>query len=505
MTIGSASENGGAEGSLILVPAEAENFIENLTVMEIEEIGGQRWMLQHEHTEQLNLQAQISAQGQHDEYVKELFISCGKLPVIVGSLLSIELWKKHVFPILCKIKFAKDGSVGPYMTIYNEVTLVSLLETILYHKEALTSLAEEGDCLLEIADYCHRKLTALVYCRQQLDEGAEEEELTMMRDPDKRFQGKGTEEITKMLETSPEQDLIRQKKALEFQLCMKCLTIVRYMTDHLDDLGVSVLNRVTKTHDMLIVLCTLLENPPWAEHRQGGVTAKYDAGTGKWVEFKGSSRLQLSKTEVQAWLCVYSLVMNPNSRGKCNLSVSYRKERVLNLRKHFNEVFFDQIPMMSELQRLLEEMSMINDSTSAIYGNTAHSSLGELCIEQMPELRTAIYEKYKSKWKSVAEHQLKSYFKKTQQERMDEAKRLANMYAFDALENYLPDSPKCSVCGSEATKRCSRCQNEWYCRRECQVSHWPKHKSACDLLVNARTETSAISSKIGSEPKAQMT
>ena len=59
--------------------------------------------------------------------------------------------------------------------------------------------------------------------------------------------------------------------------------------------------------------------------------------------------------------------------------------------------------------------------------------------------------------------------------------RWASTYNFDVLET-LMDPPKCAVCGAEACKRCSRCQNEWYCRRECQVSHWKKHKQACDLL-----------------------
>lgn len=31
------------------------------------------------------------------------------------------------------------------------------------------------------------------------------------------------------------------------------------------------------------------------------------------------------------------------------------------------------------------------------------------------------------------------------------------------------EDPKCSKCGALASKRCSRCKNEWYCSRECQV------------------------------------
>ena len=52
-----------------------------------------------------------------------------------------------------------------------------------------------------------------------------------------------------------------------------------------------------------------------------------------------------------------------------------------------------------------------------------------------------------------------------------------------AFEHPLLRSPRCVICGEVATKRCSRCHQEWYCRRQCQVEHWPRHKKACDILV----------------------
>jgi len=63
------------------------------------------------------------------------------------------------------------------------------------------------------------------------------------------------------------------------------------------------------------------------------------------------------------------------------------------------------------------------------------------------------------------------------------------------LEELISEPPKCAVCGQPAAKRCSRCQNEWYCRRECQVGHWKKHKKACDLMKDAMENLQKHASK----------
>merc|ERR1719277_1462985 len=100
----------------------------------------------------------------------------------------------------------------------------------------------------------------------------------------------------------------------------------------------------------------------------------------------------------------------------------------------------------------------------------------DLVLEQVPEIRDNVLRRNEGKWKKIAKNQMKFFFNPSDAEIREQARRWADTYNFDVLENLLLDPPKCAVCGAEATKRCSRCQNEWYCCRECQVQHWPKHK-----------------------------
>ncbi|XP_076448502.1 zinc finger MYND domain-containing protein 10-like [Babylonia areolata] len=437
----------------ILLPGEAEAYIEHLEFFDLKEIGSQRWSYQHERIEKLNMQAVVSATTQRDEFIKEFFINHDKIKFLIQDLLCTEVWKDKIFSFIMESDFSPKTTFPLYMALYHEAIVANLLETIMYHRDSCES-AE--DAINDLVDYCYRKLCYLISRDPEEDEI---EEAIKGQDPAEASQ------ITSM------EELEKQKKKLHFDICIKAISLLRYVSDHLQGLPLSVMSRVLNTHDLPNLMVQLLESPPWSWRLDGKLYKYVDS---KWREISVDDQFTLTKTEGQVWITLFHLLMDPSCQEKYDLN-SYRKNTILKVRSYLSPVVLDQLPVLGDLQRYLEHLSMMEPPPAR----------KDLVLEQVPEIRDNLLRKYEGKWKKIAKQQMKSVFNPSDTQIREQAKLWANTYNFDVLETLISDPPKCAVCGQEATKRCSRCQNEWYCRRECQVEHWPKHKKACDLLKEA--------------------
>nr|CAB3267960.1 zinc finger MYND domain-containing protein 10-like [Phallusia mammillata] len=431
------------EQQQVLMSVEAEALIEALEVFPIKNIGSPKWQKQHEYIEKLNMQALLSASAQEEEFVKETLITLGKVTCLIEDLLSVEIWKQNVFNVIVQTNFKPKTSIPLYMVLYHEATLANLLETILFHKESLES-AE--DATLDLLDYCYRKLSASVGRKFDFSENLPKD-------------GSAVDTL---------KELEKQQEKMDFEIAVKVVSILRYLTDALDSLPLSMASRMMNTHNIPCLLVELVENPPWTKS-ENGKTTKYIEG--KWEEMKGPEVLQLTKIEAQVWLSIYNLLMNPECLKKYNFN-SFNKAQVVKLKSYMTEVLLDQLPMLCDMRRYLEQLSMSDPNPPKL----------DLVLEQLPEIRDRIISSNEGKWKGIAKYQMKHFFDPSNDEIKQQAQRLADTYNFDVMDSLLTEVPKCCVCGNEATKRCSRCRVEWYCKRECQVKHWPKHKQVCDTM-----------------------
>lgn len=433
---------------------EAERLVEGIKTFGIKEIASKSWLQQHDDIERLNIQAHLNAVAMRDDFIAEALITHQKMPVLIHELIAIELWREKVYPALVALDFAAKSTITPYMVLYHEATLISLLEAVLYNREACEAC---GDAALDLVDYVHRQLVQLL---ARTD--AERPAAPSAKD---------------LLTLSGQQQLEQQTASLPFDIAAKTVSILRYVTDAMTKLPLSTMTRMLNVHDFPCLLVTLMTKAPWTRTRNGSLE-KYSEG--RWSVVEPRERLRLTKQEAQVWLAVYNLLMEPECRRKYAFN-SYNVEELLKLRGFFNEVLVDQLPMLGELRRALEQLALARP-------NAPEPSV---VLEQVPEIRDHLAKAAGNKWKRIAEHQYTTCFDLDDDALRENAKRLAQTYDLSTFDALVPDAPRCAVCGQPAVKRCSRCHAEWYCRRQCQVEHWPKHKALCSAAAEPRADGAA--------------
>uniref|UniRef100_A0A8C4WUJ4 Zinc finger MYND domain-containing protein 10 n=1 Tax=Gopherus evgoodei TaxID=1825980 RepID=A0A8C4WUJ4_9SAUR len=402
-----------AEMAAVLLPGEAEALVQALRSGPLRNTGDRGWLRQHEAIEKLNMQAILSASAGQEQLLIELLVNYAKIPTLIEELISVEIWKHKVFPMLCQLEDFKPKSTFPiYLVLYHEASIVNLLETVFFHKEICES-AE--DTILDLIDYSYRKLTLLAH--------------------------------------GPCSELQKQAEMMEFKISLRALSVLRFITDQVDSLGTGM---------------GLFKSLHWS----AGKLKKFE--NGMWHVVPPEDHVKMTKLDGQVWIALYNLLLSPECQRKYNLD-GFNKSQLLKLRAFLTDVLIDQLPNLVEMQRFLSHLAVTEPVPPK----------KDLILEQVPVIRDHIIRENSGKWQAIAKHQVKHMFSPSEDELKDLACRWAQTYNLDVMEALVPEKPKCGLCGSEATKRCSRCQNEWYCKRECQVQHWQKHKKACNLMADA--------------------
>lgn len=126
---------------------------------------------------------------------------------------------------------------------------------------------------------------------------------------------------------------------------------------------------------------------------------------------------------------------------------TFRKANLLRLRKYLTEVLLDQLPMLSNLLRALEELSMVQENPVP--------SKNSFIVQQVPEFRLKMKDR---NWPAIAAYQAKHFFSQDDKSLKEDMDRLMKLYSSDVFEQFM-DDPKCADCGKVATQRCSRCKN----------------------------------------------
>ena len=199
--------------------------------------------------------------------------------------------------------------------------------------------------------------------------------------------------------------------------------MLRYVTDAMGDLPLGVMARLLDTHDAQTLLAPLLEKRPWVRRRldkSSGKTVSEAFQDGRWSVVPREDRMQLTKCDGQAWLALTNLVCDPKCRARYRYDDA-RKRSMERLKRHFNDVLFDQLPVLQDLQRAVDEvLLMVTPSAHEV-------AAGRLILEQVPRTRDALLARSDDAWRDVAAAQLATHFADSRENRAAARRRAEDM------------------------------------------------------------------------------
>lgn len=376
----------------IMSPAEAELLVRQLKPISIDKVGTVEWKDQRSAVERLNMCAHSNAALKKDDYVRSYLIDHEKMLVLLHELLTMEVWRHEVFPKVSD-EIAANPS-GIYMYCYYEAILLNLLECIMYFEEAVGAF---GDDITELIDYLWRQVSA--YCAN----GMQVSQVVPDLDPKT-----ATDDMKKNLERQ-----LYQQSASRTMTCISCLWFV---VERISQLPMAVTNSLLIKNDIILGFSEVMVLQVW-QRRGPGKVQKYIQG--QFRDVPNDDVLRVCVPEAHCWFILHKLLCDRECRKKYTYTSS-KKEIILRIKRHLNETIVDQIPVLTDVQRALEELSFMEAPSG-----TEEKFKSTLIIEQVPRIMAAIDNKQRN-WGSIASETMARL--RDPNSKRDDAMRLAQIF-----------------------------------------------------------------------------
>ena len=264
---------------------------------------------------------------------------------------------------------------------------------------------------------------------------------------------------------------------------MKCVSILRYLTDHLENLSLGVTSRLVITQDVPIVLANLLEMKPWLRINCNGGPNRVFEGS-EWVS-EDETNISMPKIEGQVWIALYNLLSKKQCTDKYELH-HYRITVLSKLSGYINDSTTRQLPVLEKLRDWLLRLNVVSPQ--------AQSAKDLILIEAVGEIQQSLEHRYANRYDEIAEQQKEIFLNDAADSWQIEAGKLLDTLDTGAARSLLTEKKKnkptsttddssSSTCGNcrqaDAKQRCSRCKKVRYCGRKCQAEDWPRHRGKC--------------------------
>lgn len=211
----------------------------------------------------------------------------------------------------------------------------------------------------------------------------------------------------------------------EFKTAVVATSLARHLCEHISCLPIGAQTRILDTHDYLQMMIPLIDEPPWTRRGMGSNGNKDSVHVWEkllhdheWKQVAPSDLLQITQCEAQCWIAVFHLTCSNVCRERYALN-AFRKEQLLRLRKYLNEIMLDQLPILKDVMRYMDELALLN------VPETSTGQGAALLMQQIDRLREDVLNC--QNWQELVDLQCRSFF--TASDAQDEDLRLiASVY-----------------------------------------------------------------------------
>ena len=230
-------------------------------------------------------------------------------------------------------------------------------------------------------------------------------------------------------------EIMENRMETEFKTAIAATVMARYLCEHFESLPLSAQSRILDTHDFLVMFVPLIDEPPWTRQRvlnigtdssKKNVWEKYIEN--KWEVVEPAALLEITKCEAQCWIAIFHLTCSKTCRTQYGLN-TFRKEQLLRLRKFLNEVMLDQLPILAEIMRYMDELSLMSVPESCSGQGSA------LLMQQVPLVRDAIIRG--KEWGKIAKTQYEQIFSQVTDAKDVILRNIGEIYTLDSFDDVI--------------------------------------------------------------------
>lgn len=111
---------------------------------------------------------------------------------------------------------------------------------------------------------------------------------------------------------------------------MCCISLLRFVSDHIADLPLSISRQLMDENDVLMVLVSLIENKPWIAKDSKGKRIRFE--NQKWEVIPPGEFHKVPRMEAQVWILIYNLLGSEYGQ-KSYAITGIRKDALIKVRE----------------------------------------------------------------------------------------------------------------------------------------------------------------------------